>query len=40
MFPRSRGEVGGKVQGTGSMAGIKAAGAARLGQRRPGLLDC
>ena len=24
MFPRSRGEVGGKVQGTGSMAGIKA----------------
>ena len=32
MFPRSR--------GAGSLAGIKAAGAARLGQRRPGPLDC
>ena len=40
MFPRSRGEFDGKVQGTGSLAGIKAAEAARLGQRRPGPLDC
>ena len=40
MLPWSRGEFGGKVQGTGSMAGIKAAGAARLGQRRPGPLNC
>ena len=40
MFPRSRGEFGGKVQRIGGLAGIKAAGAARLGQRRPGPLDC
>ena len=40
MFSWSSGEFGGKVQRTGSLAGIKAAGAARLGQRRPGPLDC
>ena len=40
MFPRSRGEFGGKVLRIGGLAGIKAAGAARSGQRRPGPLDC
>ena len=40
MFPQSRGEFGGKVQRIGGLAGIKAAGAARSVQRRPGPLDC